>query len=194
MSVPYYTTLPAPPRRHPLAAANHYGVNQVPGSRHVHLPRVPGSPPPKQHRQHQQPLQPLPQHQQHQQQQQEQKPPASPPLGRQNAKVTPPSPPRIIVDNSRSVEFLRVGLLGEVCASLSCIVCARMAALGCIVLRGRQDLRALGASCQKCNLLLRQNSEVSMQDHKGTFVVLLRLRRRAADIPPCAIVSFVRLL
>ncbi|KAI0712771.1 kinase-like domain-containing protein [Cerioporus squamosus] len=113
MSAPYYTTMPAPPRRHPLAAAaNHYAVNQVPAPRHAQLPPAPGTPPTKHHRQHQQPLQ---QHQHHQQhpQQQEQKQPASPPLPRQNAKVTPPSPPRIIADKDRALEYLRVGMLGE---------------------------------------------------------------------------------
>ena len=121
MSVPYYTTMPAPPRRHPLAtAANHYAVNQVP--RHVpHVPApAPGTPPAKQHRQHQQPLQ---QHHQHQQQQ-EQKQPASPPLPRQNAKVTPPSPPKIIADKTRTLEYLRVGMLGEVSVYLCCSNCA----------------------------------------------------------------------
>ncbi|KAH9848815.1 Pkinase-domain-containing protein [Lenzites betulinus] len=35
------------------------------------------------------------------------------PLPRQNAKVTPPSPPKIIFDDVRSIEFMRVGMLGE---------------------------------------------------------------------------------
>ena len=82
-----------PPRRHPLAAApNHYAVNQQP--RHA-PPPAPGTPPPKQ--------------------QERPKQPASPPLPRQNAKVTPPSPPKIITDKSRTLEFMRVGMLGEVC-------------------------------------------------------------------------------
>ena len=42
------------------------------------------------------------------------KPPASPPLPRQNAKVTPPSPPKIITDAYQQFELYRVGLLGEV--------------------------------------------------------------------------------
>ena len=93
MSAPLYTSMPPPPRRHPLAAApNHYAVNQQP--RHA-PPPAPGTPPPKQQKQP--------------------KPPASPPLPRQNAKVTPPSPPKIITDKSRSLEFMRVGMLGEVC-------------------------------------------------------------------------------
>ncbi|KAM5543681.1 hypothetical protein V8D89_002932 [Ganoderma adspersum] len=91
MSAPLYTSMPPPPRRHPLAAApNHYAVNQQP--RHA-PPPAPGTPPPKQ--------------------QEQPKQPASPPLPRQNAKVTPPSPPKIITDKSRSLEFMRVGMLGE---------------------------------------------------------------------------------
>jgi cell cycle serine/threonine-protein kinase CDC5/MSD2 len=42
-----------------------------------------------------------------------QKEPGSPPLPRQNTKITPPSPPKVIVDRSRDTEFLRIGLLGE---------------------------------------------------------------------------------
>lgn len=41
------------------------------------------------------------------------KEPGSPPLPRQNSKITPPSPPRVIVDRNRDAEFLRIGLLGE---------------------------------------------------------------------------------
>ena len=97
MSAPLYTSMPPPPRRHPLAAApNHYAVNQQP--RHA-PPPAPGTPPPKQ--------------------QEQPKQPASPPLPRQNAKVTPPSPPKIITDKSRSLEFMRVGMLGEVCTHSS---------------------------------------------------------------------------
>jgi cell cycle serine/threonine-protein kinase CDC5/MSD2 len=43
------------------------------------------------------------------------KAPASPPLPRQNPKVTPPSPPKIITDKSGKLQFHRVGFLGEVC-------------------------------------------------------------------------------
>ena len=39
--------------------------------------------------------------------------PSSPPLPRQNAKVTPPSPPKIIVDEQRNSQYVRIGLLGE---------------------------------------------------------------------------------
>ncbi|KAI9061979.1 Pkinase-domain-containing protein [Trametes sanguinea] len=89
MSTNLYTTMPPPPRRHPLAAAaNHYAVNQVPRQ---HAP--PGTPP--------------------KQKEQPQKQASSPPLPRQNAKVTPPSPPRIITDKTRTLEFMRVGMLGE---------------------------------------------------------------------------------
>lgn len=42
------------------------------------------------------------------------KPARSPPLPRQNAKVTPPSPPRVIVDVNHHAEYELVGLLGEV--------------------------------------------------------------------------------
>ncbi|OSD04992.1 Pkinase-domain-containing protein [Trametes coccinea BRFM310] len=89
MSTNLYTTMPPPPRRHPLAAAaNHYAVNQVPRQ---HAP--PGTPP--------------------KQKEQPQKQASSPPLPRQNAKVTPPSPPKIITDKTRTLEFMRVGMLGE---------------------------------------------------------------------------------
>ncbi|KAF9788223.1 kinase-like domain-containing protein [Thelephora terrestris] len=37
----------------------------------------------------------------------------SPPLPRQNAKVTPPSPPKIIIDQQRNAQYVRIGLLGE---------------------------------------------------------------------------------
>lgn len=39
--------------------------------------------------------------------------PASPPLPRQNAKITPPSPPKVISDKSGKLQFHRVGFLGE---------------------------------------------------------------------------------
>lgn len=42
------------------------------------------------------------------------KPPTSPPLPRQNTKTQPPSPPQIIIDNSHSVKYRRIGFLGEV--------------------------------------------------------------------------------
>ncbi|EIW78238.1 Pkinase-domain-containing protein [Coniophora puteana RWD-64-598 SS2] len=38
---------------------------------------------------------------------------AAPPLPRQNSKTTPPSPPRVITDKNRLVEFNRIGFLGE---------------------------------------------------------------------------------
>lgn len=41
------------------------------------------------------------------------KPPASPPLARQNSKTVPPSPPRIITDKAGK-SFQRIGFLGEV--------------------------------------------------------------------------------
>ncbi|KAI5122621.1 hypothetical protein M0805_008710 [Coniferiporia weirii] len=41
------------------------------------------------------------------------KPPASPPLPRQNTKTAPPSPPQVIRDNTHSVSYSRVGFLGE---------------------------------------------------------------------------------
>ncbi|KII87666.1 hypothetical protein PLICRDRAFT_162447 [Plicaturopsis crispa FD-325 SS-3] len=41
------------------------------------------------------------------------KPAAEPPLPRQNTKTAPPSPPKIISDKNRSVQFHRVGFLGE---------------------------------------------------------------------------------
>lgn len=42
------------------------------------------------------------------------KAPSSPPLPRQNTKTAPPSPPKIITDRSRAVEYHRIGFLGEV--------------------------------------------------------------------------------
>ncbi|EGO29881.1 hypothetical protein SERLADRAFT_445649 [Serpula lacrymans var. lacrymans S7.9] len=45
--------------------------------------------------------------------QQKAKQPSSPPLPRQNSKTTPPSPPKIITDAGRSLQFQRVGFLGE---------------------------------------------------------------------------------
>ncbi|TFY80501.1 hypothetical protein EWM64_g3515 [Hericium alpestre] len=39
--------------------------------------------------------------------------PSSPPLSRQNVKVQPPSPPQIITDATKAMQFRRVGFLGE---------------------------------------------------------------------------------
>ncbi|KAI8974782.1 Pkinase-domain-containing protein [Trametes punicea] len=90
MSTNLYTTMPPPPRRYPFAAAaNHYAVNQLPRQHAVR----PGTPPKPQ--------------------EQPPKQASSPPLPRQNAKVTPPSPPKIITDKTRTLEFVRVGMLGE---------------------------------------------------------------------------------
>ncbi|KAG6906303.1 hypothetical protein DXG01_014672 [Tephrocybe rancida] len=52
-------------------------------------------------------------HQQQLKPQPSEKQPPSPPLPRQNAKITPPSPPKIIYDKNGSVLFSRVGFLGE---------------------------------------------------------------------------------
>ncbi|KAI0941865.1 hypothetical protein AcV7_002434 [Taiwanofungus camphoratus] len=77
--------MPPPPRRHPLSIpVNHHAVN--------HHCTPPGTPPKPQEKPKQ---------------------PSSPPLPRQNAKVTPPSPPRIITDKNRNFELVRVGMLGE---------------------------------------------------------------------------------
>ncbi|KAI0075547.1 Pkinase-domain-containing protein [Panus rudis PR-1116 ss-1] len=38
---------------------------------------------------------------------------SSPPLPRQKAKAPPPTPPKVIADKSRTLEFVRVGMLGE---------------------------------------------------------------------------------
>ncbi|THG95301.1 hypothetical protein EW026_g6329 [Hermanssonia centrifuga] len=91
MSTNTYTGMPPPPRRHPLAT-NH-------GVHNVNLPRqqIPGSPP---------------------KQEDVQKQPSSPPLPRQNAKVTPPSPPKIITDKDGRFELTRVGMLGELWAEI----------------------------------------------------------------------------
>lgn len=51
--------------------------------------------------------------------QEKQKQPPSPPLPRQNAKITPPSPPKIICDKSGKFQFSRVGFLGEVCTFMA---------------------------------------------------------------------------
>ena len=95
MSAPLYNTaMPIPPRRNPLSAVHHhFAVNQA-TSRHP--PPARPTTPPKPQRQEQP------------------KPQKSPPLPRQNAKVPPPSPPRVIVDRSRNIELMRVGMLGEV--------------------------------------------------------------------------------
>ncbi|KAH9924034.1 Pkinase-domain-containing protein [Fomitopsis serialis] len=87
MSVPLYTMAP-PPRRNPLSTAptNHHAINQ---------PYAPPGTPPKP------------------QVQEKHRNPSSPPLPRQNMKVTPPSPPKVITDKSRTVEFFRIGMLGE---------------------------------------------------------------------------------
>lgn len=103
MSAPLYNTaIPPVPRRHPLASVNPYVANQ---GRH-HPPPRPATPPKQQEQPKQQ---------------------SSPPLPRQNAKVPPPSPPKIIVDKTRSLEFMRVGMLGEVCPyfHLSFLLCAQ---------------------------------------------------------------------
>ncbi|KAF8068666.1 kinase-like domain-containing protein [Lyophyllum atratum] len=47
------------------------------------------------------------------QEKEKEKQPASPPLPRQNAKITPPSPPRVISDKSGRYQLNRVGFLGE---------------------------------------------------------------------------------
>lgn len=72
------------PQRQPLTNAA-FGVNNV--------GPIPGSPP---------------------RQGQKLRNPSSPPLPRQNTKTTPPSPPQVIKDRGRAVEFLRIALLGEV--------------------------------------------------------------------------------
>lgn len=95
MSTPMYTNMPPPPRRVPF---NHHAINHPalnPAINVVNPRHIMSDTPPK-------PQDPV-------------KPPSSPPLPRQNAKVTPPSPPKIITDKSHSVEFVRVGMLGEVC-------------------------------------------------------------------------------
>jgi len=53
--------------------------------------------------------------------------PADPPLPRQNSKTTPPSPPRLIIDKNRQVQYYRVGFLGEVrCISIAGFACANI--------------------------------------------------------------------
>lgn len=93
MSTHPYTTTAHTARRYPLATTAAPNVKPVQQVRQ----HIPGTPPPK-----------------HQDPQQQQKQPSSPPLPRQNAKVPPPSPPRVITDKTRTHEFVRVGLLGEV--------------------------------------------------------------------------------
>ena len=78
--------MPQPPRRNPLGnAVNNYARQFAPGTPPKSQPPVPEKP----------------------------KQPQEPPLPRQNAKVPPPSPPRVIADKTRSLEFTRVGMLGE---------------------------------------------------------------------------------
>ncbi|KAI0703486.1 Pkinase-domain-containing protein [Cytidiella melzeri] len=82
--------MPPASRRYPLAStASHQALNVKPFPRQP----SPGTPPKLQ--------------------QQPAENPAEAPLPRQNAKVSPPSPPKVITDKSRSVELQRVGLLGE---------------------------------------------------------------------------------
>ncbi|KAH8101081.1 kinase-like domain-containing protein [Cristinia sonorae] len=91
MSAQTYSGMPPPPRRHPLAsAANHPAVNTYLTAAPSNKLEVPPQVPPKDAKQ-----------------------PGSPPLPRQNAKVTPPSPPKVIMDKSRSLQYVRVGMLGE---------------------------------------------------------------------------------
>ncbi|KAK7685405.1 hypothetical protein QCA50_011268 [Cerrena zonata] len=86
MSANVYNGMPPPPRRNPLGnAANNYPRQFVPGTPPKPQPAVAD-------RQKQAP---------------------EPPLPRQNAKVTPPSPPKVIADKTRTLEFVRVGMLGE---------------------------------------------------------------------------------
>ena len=47
----------------------------------------------------------------------QQRNPSDPPLPRQNVKVAPPSPPRVITDKSRTLQYTRVSMLGEVSAA-----------------------------------------------------------------------------
>ena len=92
MSTPIYSGMPPPPRRHPLSNVQHqhHALNrdfQPVAPRQATPPR---------------PAEKI-------------KEPASPPLPRQNAKITPPSPPKVITDKGHNYEFVRVGMLGEVC-------------------------------------------------------------------------------
>ena len=101
MSAPLYSVMP--PSRHPLTAVPPYRHNPNQVGRHHAPPTRPATPP---------------------KQQEKPKQSASPPLPRQNAKVTPPSPPKIIADKTRTLEYLRVGMLGEVSVYLYCSDCA----------------------------------------------------------------------
>jgi cell cycle serine/threonine-protein kinase CDC5/MSD2 len=94
MSAQVYSSLqPTASRRNPLAnTVSHKAVNVKPFPRQP----IPGTPPKPEIRATN---------------------PAEPSLQRQNAKVTPPSPPKVIIDKSQTVELRRVGLLGEVCPS-----------------------------------------------------------------------------
>ncbi|GJE85129.1 Pkinase-domain-containing protein [Phanerochaete sordida] len=94
MSANVYTNLPPQTRRHPLANTAATNVRPAqPAAQPIRQP-IPGTPPRPQ--QEQPPAQP-----------------SSPPLPRQNVKVPPPSPPRIITDKARVLQFTRVGMLGE---------------------------------------------------------------------------------
>lgn len=81
---------PVQQKRYPLADVN--------DGRRTNLHQQPPSPPPPQK---QEPVA------------DKAKRPSSPPLPRQNAKVTPPSPPKIIIDQQRNSQYARIGLLGE---------------------------------------------------------------------------------
>ncbi|KAM6503064.1 Protein kinase-like domain containing protein [Amanita muscaria] len=76
-------------RRYPFTDAVNHPVN------HGHPPPTPPKPAIYQKQQHQANA------------------PGSPPLPRQNAKITPPSPPRIICDKGGRYQLQRVGFLGE---------------------------------------------------------------------------------
>ncbi|KAI0090477.1 kinase-like domain-containing protein [Irpex rosettiformis] len=90
MSAQVYGSMPQAPRRHPLASTiNNQAINTKPFPQTA----IPGTPPKPQ--------------------QQPAVNPAEPPLRRQNAKVAAPSPPRVIVDKSRSLQLTRLKLLGE---------------------------------------------------------------------------------
>lgn len=91
MSAKVYGSMPQAPRRYPLASTvSHQATNVKP----FPTTATPGTPP----KSKQQPA----------------AHPADPPLQRQNAKVTAPSPPRVIRDKAGTQELTRIRMLGEV--------------------------------------------------------------------------------
>ncbi|THH31055.1 hypothetical protein EUX98_g3134 [Antrodiella citrinella] len=171
--------MPPPPRRHPLAsAANHPAVNVA---NHYNKLDVPAQAP-------QVPAKDV-------------KQPGSPPLPRQNAKVTPPSPPKVIVDKNRTVQYVRVGMLGEGGFARVYEVKDRAGARSACKVVTKSSLKTKKAKTKlyaeiKIHRALQHPNIVSFQDcfedeenvymtlelcHNGSLMDMLRRRRRFTE-------------